>query len=77
MIKETVQKFIKKYNLKEPFIVAFSGGYDSMCLLDVLSDYKVIAIHLNHNWRGEESKLEEEICKNFANSIVFFCVLER
>ena len=77
LIKETVKSFIDKYNLKEPFIVAFSGGYDSMCLLDVLCDlnYKPIAIHLNHNWRGKESDDEELNCKKFAKDkgIVFYC----
>ncbi len=68
MICDTVNSFIKKYKLSGTFIVAFSGGYDSMCLLNVLCDlgYKPVAIHLNHNWRGEESRKEEENCKNFA-----------
>ena len=52
------------------FIVAFSGGYDSMCLLDVLSKItnNIVAVHLNHNWRGEESQKEEENCRKFAQS---------
>ena len=71
MISERVKIFIEKYNLKEPFLVAFSGGYDSMCLLNVLYElkHKVVAIHLNHNWRGEESFKEEINCKNFAKSL--------
>ena len=50
--------------------MAFSGGYDSMCLLDILNKLgeKIIAAHLNHNWRGEESLKEAENCKNFAKS---------
>lgn len=68
MISEKVKLFIEKYELKEPFIVGFSGGYDSMCLADILSKlkYSIILVHLNHNWRGEESLKEEENCKNFA-----------
>ena len=68
MISERVKSFIEKYDLREPFIVGFSGGYDSMCLLDVLIklNYLVIAVHLNHNWRGDESLNEEENCKKFA-----------
>ncbi len=76
LIEKSVQHFIEKYNLKEPFVVAFSGGYDSMCLLDVLCklNYKPIVIHLNHNWRGKESDAEELVCKNFAKSreLVFY-----
>lgn len=70
MISETVKNFIKKYNLSGTFIVAFSGGYDSMCLLDVLVNcgYDVVAVHLNHNWRGEESFAEAKVCEEFAKS---------
>ena len=28
--------------------------------------YKIIAVHLNHNWRGDESDKEEENCKKFC-----------
>ena len=68
MISRHVKDFIENYGLKEPFIVAFSGGYDSVCLLDVLYKlkYKVIAVHLNHNWRGSESDEEENNCLNYA-----------
>lgn len=76
MIKEQVKNFIEKYNLTGTFLVAFSGGYDSMCLLDVLNKlgYNLIAIHLNHNWRGEESLAEARNCENFAtkNNIRFY-----
>lgn len=43
-----------------------------MCLLDILNDlskknnFKIIAVHLNHNWRGEESDNEEQNCKEFC-----------
>ena len=68
MIEERVKSFIEKYNLSGKFLVAFSGGFDSMCLLDVLHKMgcEVVAIHLNHNWRGEESRQEEENCRKFA-----------
>ncbi len=74
-ISDAIRTFISKYNLESldsPYLVAFSGGYDSMCLLDALSkitDKKVIAIHLNHNWRGEESKREENYCREFCKKI--------
>lgn len=63
-----IKSFIKKYNLSGTFIVAFSGGYDSMCLLDMLNKegYDLVAVHLNHNWRGEESQKEAIVCKKFA-----------
>ena len=67
---EAVKKFIDMNNLTgKTILVGFSGGIDSSCMLDILSkvdDIKVIAIHLNHNWRGNESKRDEEFAKNFA-----------
>ena len=73
-----IVNFLKKYNLQDKtIIVGFSGGYDSMCLLDILSkikelpdfaDLTVVAAHFNHNWRGEESMREQEVCRIFAAS---------
>ncbi len=43
-----------------------------MCLLHIVAslaktlDIKPIAIHLNHNWRGQESDLEEDVCQKFC-----------
>lgn len=72
---EIVEKFLDEYNLKSPentFVVGFSGGCDSLCLLDILHGlsnqygFKLVAAHLNHNWRGEESLKDEINCKNFC-----------
>ena len=78
MIIDEVSKFLKKYQLEDKtIIVGFSGGFDSMCLLDVLSklhnteefkELNIIAAHFNHNWRGAEALKEQEICKLFASS---------
>lgn len=71
-IQGKIKSFLEKYKLDCPekiFLVAFSGGYDSMCLLDVLSkscSNKLVAIHLNHCWRGAESDEEEENCRMFC-----------
>lgn len=64
---EVVKNFIEKYNLSGTFIVAFSGGYDSMCLLDVMHklELNTVAVHLNHNWRGEESFNEAKKLRKF------------
>ena len=77
MISERVKSFIEKYNLKGRFILGFSGGYDSMCLLDILNKLgtDVAAVHLNHNWRGKESLKEAQNCEKFALSrgILYYC----
>ena len=77
-VTQRVADFITKYNLQDKtIIVGFSGGYDSMCLLNILSELKqlpdfiemtVVVAHFNHNWRGEESLREQEICRIFASS---------
>jgi len=73
-----VEHFLKEHNLEDKtIIVGFSGGYDSMCLLDILYkirqkeeffDLSVIAAHYNHNWRGEEALREQEVCRLFSAS---------
>ena len=78
LVLKKVADFIKKHHLEDKtIIVGFSGGYDSMCLLDILSklkndetfsDMTIIAAHFNHNWRGEESLKEQEVAKIYATS---------
>lgn len=78
MLIERIAEFITNQNLQDKtIVVGFSGGYDSMCLLDILSklkahrefwDMSVIAAHFNHNWRGEEALKEQEVCRLFAAS---------
>lgn len=70
-----VKSFLKKYELldeNKTFIVGFSGGYDSMCMLDILhrisqkTPFRLIALHLNHNWRGREAEIEQENCERYC-----------
>lgn len=72
-ICQTIKKFIQKYDIENnTYLVGFSGGYDSMCLLHALKSVcnnRIIAIHLNHNWRGEESDREEQNCIDFCKQI--------
>ena len=77
-IVNKIIEFLNRYNLQDKtIIVGFSGGFDSMCLLDALSkiknmqefaDLTVVAAHFNHNWRGEESLREQEVCRIFASA---------
>ena len=75
-ILQTIKDFLYKYEIANgelTYLVAFSGGYDSMCLLDSLKKIcpgnKIVALHLNHNWRGEESDNEEQNCASFCKKI--------
>lgn len=79
---EIVDNFLEEFNLKNAnntFLVGFSGGCDSLSLLDILNKlspkygFRVIALHLNHNWRGKESELDEINCRKFCenNSIEY------
>lgn len=55
--------------LNKTVLVGLSGGVDSTVLCDILSkikNIKLIAIHLNHNWRGDESKRDEIFAYEFA-----------
>lgn len=72
-ITEKVKCFLEKYDLlnsEKPVLIAFSGGFDSMCLLDVMSKLQtnIVAIHLNHNWRASESDKDENNCRLFCNN---------
>lgn len=78
-----IKTFLKKYKLLNKdthFLIGFSGGADSMLLLYYLNElkkeynFKLSALHINHNWRGKESDLEENNCFNFCknNSIDFY-----
>ena len=78
---DRVSKFIEEYSLQnKTVLVGFSGGYDSMCLMDILKkisekyNLRLIGIHFNHNWRGETAKKEQENCKEFClkNEIEFY-----
>lgn len=79
---DTVENFLLEYDLAKPektFLIGFSGGCDSLCLIDILKGlsikygFKIVALHLNHNWRGEESLLEEKNCQKYCqdNDIEF------
>jgi tRNA(Ile)-lysidine synthase len=56
---------------EETVVVAFSGGADSTALLDILANLpgfplKLVAVHLNHMLRGDESDGDEQFVRAAA-----------
>lgn len=66
-----VKDYIKKHkllSLSDLYIVALSGGADSVTLLLLLDEmgYKVHALHCNFHLRGEESDRDERFCEDLC-----------
>lgn len=70
-IVNKVENFLKEYNIDGKVICALSGGCDSVVMTHILSKLglEVVAIHLNHNWRGEESLRDENFSREFSKSL--------
>ena len=68
MLPEVVRTFIEREQLLRldgHYLVAVSGGADSVCLLLVLRQlgYCVEAVHCNFMLRNEESQRDEQFVK--------------
>ena len=69
----TMKKHKMLLNAKK-VVVGFSGGADSTALLHFLyyfvseknKNFEILAVHVNHNLRGEESKRDEEFVRSFC-----------
>ena len=80
IVKETIEKY-KMINPGDKIVVGFSGGPDSLSLLNILNqlsdEYKIklYAVHFNHMIRGEEAYRDENFARDFCkkNGIEFFC----
>ena len=73
---EKIALFVKKNNLinsQQTIVVGFSGGPDSRLLLEWLLWYtkdnnRIIAAHLNHQWRSD-ADTEERDCFTMAEKL--------
>lgn len=77
-IYETVINFIKKHNLIEnnsKLLIALSGGPDSVFALYFFHQFKnkykaeLIAAHVNHNLRGNDSEQDQIFCEKICNEL--------
>lgn len=71
---QRISDFIGQHQLlskKGLYLVALSGGSDSVCLLTVLHEmgYNVEAVHCNFNLRGKESERDERFCKQLCDEM--------
>lgn len=63
------------FTIEMRIVVAVSGGADSVCLLHLLSTMsarhklELIAVHLNHGFRGEESEEDARYVEALAESL--------
>ena len=73
-LKDTVDKYIRRHHLLRDdgkYLVALSGGADSVCLLLLLHQmgYRVEACHCNFHLRGEESDRDEAFCTDLCQRL--------
>ena len=63
--------------LENGVLVGFSGGPDSIFLLEFVNEYKkrenlpfkILAVHVNHSIRGAEADLDEAFSKSYAEAL--------
>lgn len=86
-MEDAVRKQIKQFHMIDPgdkVLVGFSGGADSLCLLQVLFLLKeelqieLGAVHCHHGIRGETADEDARFTREFCalHQIPFFCVKE-
>jgi len=85
LTRKKVLEFIKTHGLLAPgdkVVVAFSGGADSMALMDILTNLQdfplqVVIAHLNHCLRGDESEGDELFVRDLAEKYALPLVISR
>jgi len=69
---DTIKQFLKEQAIdpKAGFIVAVSGGADSIALLHACKymNLKILALHCNFDLRGKESNMDEQFVKRFCEN---------
>ncbi len=72
-MRQEVKNFLTIHNLMgKTLVLGYSAGVDSTVLLHILSKIKglkLVAAHLNHNWRGQEAKKDQEFARKFCEDL--------
>lgn len=72
MIREIIRNFLYTNHIPSDsgFIIAVSGGADSIALLHACKylNMKIMALHCNFNLRGKESDMDEQFVKRFCDN---------
>lgn len=78
-VKSAVEKWLE-YSGGAAFIMAVSGGRDSMCLLDCvrsLCEKPFQVLHVNHGVREDESLLDESLVREYCKQYEIACTVEQ
>lgn len=71
-LRETIQQFLQQYAIPTQacFLIAVSGGADSIALLHAFKylNLPVTALHCNFKLRGKESDRDEQFVKRFCDT---------
>ena len=72
MIQETIKDSLQQHHISRDagFILAVSGGADSICMLHAFKylNLKMLVLHCNFSLRGKESDMDEQFVKRFCDS---------
>jgi tRNA(Ile)-lysidine synthase len=78
VLRARIEEHIRRYDLIEPggdVCCLVSGGADSTCLWHALGalGYRVSAVHVNHQLRGDDSTADAAFCRDvFGAEVVVF-----
>lgn len=73
MLSDTILEFIERQHLLRHdgrYLVALSGGADSVAMMCVLLDlgYNIEAVHCNFHLRGKESDRDQDFCQRLCDA---------
>lgn len=84
-LRERVLSYMTEYHMTEQMgaaVIGVSGGADSVCLLLLLLelsrtlDITLLAVHVEHGIRGEESRKDAEFVTNLCRELGVACIVK-